>query len=382
MLKKYFNWNHFLVLLAVTIAASSIFFANNLTRKLADEEKKKVDVIQQALEIVATEEEDVPVVVYTILNSNETIPLIWTDARDSIIGFNNIDTVSTGHFASGDQHLQSVLKQLKAMHAPVEIRISETEKQLVYYGESQLLKQLRYFPFILLVILFLFLLIVVIYISSSNRQLQDRVWVGMSKETAHQLGTPLTSLVAWIEYLKDTEVEKPALTEMEKDVERLQLIADRFSKIGSKPVLEEEHLLEHLQRIVSYMEKRASRNVRFTIECNKDDVLVVISGPLFDWVVENLIRNALDAMDGKGEIKLCIRDEITQTLIDVSDTGKGIAPGHIKKVFNPGFSTKKRGWGLGLSLAKRIISEYHYGDIFVKKSELGKGTTFRIVLKR
>lgn len=382
MLKKYVNWNHFLVLLAVTIAASSIFFANNLTRKLAEEEKKKVDVIQQALEIVATAGDDIPVVVYTILNSNETIPLIQTDARDSIISFNHIDTVASGHFATGEQQLQSVLKELKAMHAPVEIRISDSEKQLVYYGESQLLKQLRYFPFILLVILFLFLLVVVIYISSSNRQLQDRVWVGMSKETAHQLGTPLTSLVAWIEYLKDTEVEKPALSEMQKDVERLQLIADRFSKIGSKPQLEEEHLLDHLQQIVSYMEKRASRNVRFSIESNKDDVLVVISGPLFDWVVENLIRNALDAMDGKGDIKLCIRDEITQTIIDVTDTGKGIAPGHINKVFNPGFSTKKRGWGLGLSLAKRIISEYHYGDIFVKKSELGKGTTFRIVLKR
>jgi signal transduction histidine kinase len=231
-------------------------------------------------------------------------------------------------------------------------------------------------------ILFLFLLLVVFFISSSNRQIQDRVWVGMSKETAHQLGTPLTSLVAWIEYLKETEVEKSALTEMQKDVERLKLIADRFSKIGSIPQLEEEHLLEHLNNIVSYMEKRASKNVKFSIHSNKEDILVVISGPLFDWVIENLIRNALDAMDGKGEIRLDIKDEITQTIIDVTDTGKGISSKNIKRVFKPGFSTKKRGWGLGLSLAKRIVSEYHYGDIFVKKSELGKGTMFRIVLKR
>jgi signal transduction histidine kinase len=204
----------------------------------------------------------------------------------------------------------------------------------------------------------------------------------MSKETAHQLGTPLTSLVAWIEYLKDSEIEKAALTEMEKDVERLQLIADRFSKIGSQPQLQEEMLLDHLNNIVGYMQKRASRNVKFSIESNKQDVLVVISGPLFDWVIENLIRNALDAMDGTGNIHIAVRDEITLTLIDISDTGKGIAPKNIKKVFKPGFSTKKRGWGLGLSLSKRIMSEYHYGDIFVKKSEVGKGTTFRIILKR
>ncbi len=382
MIRKYINWNYFLVLLAVAIAAAAIYFANNLTKKLAIEEKKRVDVIQQALEIVAKENDDFPVLVYTILNSNETIPLINTDSKDSIMTFNNIDTISHNGFKTGDEFLQSKLSELKAMHPPIEIKISDTKKQFVYYGESELLKQLRYFPFILLVILFLFVLIVVFYISSSNRQVQDRVWVGMSKETAHQLGTPLTSLVAWLEYLKETDIEKPALIEMHKDVDRLKLIADRFSKIGSIPQLEEEHLIEHLKSIVSYMEKRASKNVRFNIQSNKEEVLVVISGPLFDWVFENLIRNALDAMDGKGEININIKDEITQTIIDVSDTGKGISAKNIKKVFKPGFSTKKRGWGLGLSLAKRIISEYHYGDIFVKKSEIGKGTTFRIVLKR
>jgi signal transduction histidine kinase len=382
VIRKYINWNYFLVLLAVAIAVAAIYFANNLTKKLAIEEKKRVDVIQQALEIVAKENDDFPVLVYTILNSNETIPLINTDSKDSIMTFNNIDTSSHNGFSSSDEFLQSKLLELKAMHPPIEIKISDTKKQFVYYGESELLKQLRYFPFILLVILFLFVLIVVFYISSSNRQVQDRVWVGMSKETAHQLGTPLTSLVAWLEYLKETGVEKSALLEMNKDVDRLKLIADRFSKIGSIPQLEEEHLIEHLKNIVFYMEKRASKNVRFNIQSNKEEVLVVISGPLFDWVFENLIRNALDAMDGKGEININIKDEITQTIIDVSDTGKGISAKNIKKVFKPGFSTKKRGWGLGLSLAKRIISEYHYGDIFVKKSEIGKGTTFRIVLKR
>ena len=371
-----------MVLVAVAIAIVSMFFANRLTKKLAIEEKKKVELIQQALELVAKETENFSILAATVINSNTTIPLILTDAKENIITYNNIDTTSIGNYKNLDLYLKSVLIDLKRMHAPVELKISDTERQFVFYGESELLTQLRYFPFVLLLILFLFLLLVVFFISSSNRQIQDRVWVGMSKETAHQLGTPLTSLVAWIEYLKETEVEKSALTEMQKDVERLKLIADRFSKIGSIPQLEEEHLLEHLNNIVSYMEKRASKNVKFSIHSNKDDILVVISGPLFDWVIENLIRNALDAMDGKGEIRLDVKDEITQTIIDVTDTGKGISSKNIKRVFKPGFSTKKRGWGLGLSLAKRIVSEYHYGDIFVKKSELGKGTTFRIVLKR
>jgi signal transduction histidine kinase len=382
VIRKYLNWKNFLVVIAISIASLSIYFANGLTQRLAIEEKKKVELIQQALEIVVKNNEEVPILVYTVLNSNETIPLINTDEKDSIIAINNIDTTNLGTFNSKELYLKSILAELKKMHQPIEIKLSDTEKQLVYYGESELLKQLRYFPYILLVILFLFLILVVIYISSSNKQMQDRVWVGMSKETAHQLGTPLTSLVAWLEYLKETEVEKPALEEMHKDVDRLQLIADRFSKIGSVPKLEEEQLLEHLHNIVNYMEKRASKNVRFSIVSNKEDVLVVISGPLFDWVIENLIRNALDAMDGKGEICIQVKDEITQTIIDVSDTGKGISPKNIKKVFHPGFSTKKRGWGLGLSLAKRIISDYHHSDIFVRKSELGKGTTFRIVLRR
>jgi signal transduction histidine kinase len=204
----------------------------------------------------------------------------------------------------------------------------------------------------------------------------------MSKETAHQLGTPLTSLVAWIEYLKDTNVETRALGEMQKDVTRLQLIADRFSKIGSKPKLQAENLVSHLQEIVSYMQKRASRNISISVKSAQNDIQVLMSGPLFDWVIENLIRNSLDAMDGTGQITIRVTENEAQVLIDVSDTGKGIAPNHVKKVFKPGFSTKLRGWGLGLSLSHRIIHEYHHGEIFVKKSELGKGTTFRIILQK
>lgn len=382
MIKKYLNWKNLLVIIAVLIALTALYFANNLTKKLAHEERKKVEIVQQAFEIVAKENSGDLTLAFTLINSNETIPLINTDSKDNIININNIDTISTKDGEKNSHFLKEKLAELKALHPPIIIKISDTEKQFVYYGESELLKQLRLFPYILLIILFLFLIIVISFISSNNRQIQDRVWVGMSKETAHQLGTPLTSLVAWIEYLKDTEIEKPALVEMQKDVERLKLIADRFSKIGSVPQLHQEILQTRLHEIVGYMQKRASKNISFSINSNKEDILVVISGPLFDWVIENLIRNALDAMDGKGSIAINIQDEITQTIIDVTDTGKGISQSNIKKVFKPGFSTKKRGWGLGLSLAKRIMSEYHYGDIFVKKSELGKGTTFRIILKR
>ena len=365
------------MLIAISIAFAALYFANNLTKKLAFEEKKKVELIALTLESVGkTMDENISYVESNILASNTTIPLFYTDQNGIVLGSNNIDS------SLNELQIQQTFEEIKKSHPPIVIKISEQESQFIYYGESMLLKQLRYFPYILLIIMFLFLLIVSIYINTSNQQLHDRVWVGMSKETAHQLGTPLTSLFAWVELLKANNISPDTDQEMEKDLQRLQLIADRFSKIGSVPRLEEEKLLEHIHNIVSYMQKRASINVIFSISSNKDDILVLISGSLFDWVIENIIRNALDAMDGKGEIHIQINDEVAQTIIDIKDSGKGIAPQNIKKVFEPGFSTKKRGWGLGLSLAKRIIKEYHHGDIFVKKSELGKGTTFRIVLNK
>lgn len=377
VLRNYLNWKTLMVLIAVLIAASSLYYANNLTKKLAIEERNKVIFISEALETVGKSTEGDIILATSIIEKNTTIPLIQTDEHDSILNFNNIDSVD----ASRDG-LREKLAELKALHKPIQISLSENTKQNIYYGESELLKQLRDFPYLLLIILFLFIGVVVSYINITGRNIQDRVWVGMSKETAHQLGTPLTSLVAWIEYLKAADVEPKALAEMQKDLDRLQLIADRFSKIGSVPKLSEANLIEHLNGIVSYMQKRASRNISMTIESNKEDVIVMISGPLFDWVIENLVRNSLDAMDGKGTIQFKVRDELTQTIIDVSDTGKGIARSNVKKVFKPGFSTKLRGWGLGLSLSRRVIVDYHHGEIFVKKTEPGKGTTFRIILKR
>ncbi|MGI9191031.1 MAG: sensor histidine kinase [Chitinophagaceae bacterium] len=382
MFEAYLNRRNLLVLLALLIAGGALFFANHLTRRLAEEEKKKVELIRQALEVVVKETDDFPLLAFTVIHSNTTIPLINTDAEDHIISYNNIDTSGIGNLQERDVYLNEQLRRLKAMHKPVEIRIDEQNKQYVYYGESALLKQLRYFPYALLLILFVFLVMVVVYVSSSNRRIQDRVWVGMSKETAHQLGTPLNSLVAWLELLKAEQGESAILDEMHKDVNRLQLIADRFSKIGSQPQLHPEDITIHLRDIVTYMEKRASSQVVFDLQVPSQAVLAPISGPLFDWVMENLLRNALDAMSGKGQITVVLSEAGDWLHIDVSDTGKGILPAHVNKVFNPGFSTKKRGWGLGLSLSKRIIHEYHHGQIAVKKSVPGKGTTFRIQLRR
>lgn len=366
-----------MVLIAVLIAVTSLYYANNLTKKLAIEERNKVIFISEALETVGKSTEGDIILATSIIEKNTTIPLIQTDEKDSILNFNNIDSLD-----ATPEGLRDILAELKAMHKPIQITLTENTRQNIYYGESELLKQLRDFPYVLLIILFLFIGIVVSYINTTGRNIQDRVWIGMSKETAHQLGTPLTSLVAWIEYLRSADVEPKVLLEMQKDLDRLQLIADRFSKIGSVPKLTEADLIEHLNGIISYMQKRASRNISITIESNKPDITVMISGPLFDWVIENLIRNSLDAMDGKGKIHFNVTDELTRTIIDVSDTGKGIARSNIKKVFKPGFSTKLRGWGLGLSLSRRVIVDYHHGEIFVKKTEPGKGTTFRIILKR
>jgi signal transduction histidine kinase len=221
-----------------------------------------------------------------------------------------------------------------------------------------------------------------IVITNIQKNIQHQLWVGMSKETAHQLGTPLMSIVGWIEILQEQEANRPWLVEMEKDVTRLQLIADRFSKIGSSPNLEDENLITHLTEMTAYMQKRAPMKVSIIFEHDCQETHVLLSAPLFNWVIENLIRNALDAMEGKGNIHIKLQNEDRKVTIDVSDTGKGIPPAQWKKIFTPGFSTKTRGWGLGLSLAKRIIEEYHEGELFVKQSEIGKGTTFRIVLRR
>lgn len=378
-MRQYFNWKTYLIIAAMCIVGASLYYTNQLAAKLADEERKNIGQLVEALKILNTTEDPTALQLASlVIEQNKTIPLILTDDKGLIVSSINLDS---NEVKKTPAYTNEMLARFKELHLPIVFEYSGG-KQHVYYGESNLLTQLRYYPYIQLTIIVLFLVIVLIALTSAHRSLQNQVWVGLSKETAHQLGTPLSSIEGWLELLKDSEENAESVSEMQKDLDRLKLVADRFGKVGSAPQLEEENLIIRLQNMVDYMQKRAPSKVSISLTTNNTDVPVNISGPLFDWVIENLMRNALDAMDGKGEIEVRIQDNKQQVIVDVSDTGKGILKHQIKKIFDPGFTTKKRGWGLGLSLSKRIIEKYHHGSLFVKQSELGKGTTFRILLRR
>lgn len=381
-MRQYLNWKTYLIFLAFCIVGASLYYTNQLAGKLAVEERKKVEQVVEAIKVIADSESGGQDLTFasTFISQNTTIPFIAVDDEGNINQYNNLDTARVNRDTS---YLRKKLEEFKAGSEPIEAELGYgLGKQYVYYGESYLLTQLRYFPYVQLAIIVLFLVVVLIALSSAHRSIQNQVWVGLSKETAHQLGTPLSSIEGWLEILKDEQANNDAVLEMQKDLDRLKLVADRFGKVGSAPVLEEEDLRHRLRNMVDYMQKRAPSKVKITIEDLPNEVPVNISGPLFDWVIENLMRNALDAMEGKGDIHVAVQDAGQQVRIDVSDTGKGIPRHQVKKIFNPGFTTKKRGWGLGLSLSKRIIEKYHHGSLVVKQTEPGKGTTFRIILRR
>ena len=378
-MRQYFNWKSYLVFAALAIVGATLYYTNRLAARMAIEERKNIQQFAEAYKIAVAGKENQDFTFITgYLNSNTTIPVIMTNKEGVITDFKNLDTSVV---LNGPGFLKRKLGEFKRDHAPI-IADYGTGRDYIYYGESSLLIQLRYFPYVQLTIILLFLVVVIVAISTAQRSIQNQVWVGLSKETAHQLGTPLSSITGWLEILRDKEENAEAVSEMEKDLGRLQLVADRFSKVGSAPQLEEENLMTRLHNMVDYMQKRSPAKVLISLNSNEEDIPVNISGPLFDWVIENLIRNALDAMDGKGSIKLNVVNQPQQVVIDVTDTGKGMPRYLMKKVFNPGFTTKKRGWGLGLSLARRIVERYHHGSIFVKNAELNKGTTFRIILRR
>lgn len=378
-MRQYLNWKTYLSIVALLIVAASLYYTNQLARSLASEEKKKVEEVANAIKTLSfsnnVQEQGVAT---NIIAGNTTIPLIITDQNGVIKGSKNIDTL---HNPPDPKIVQAKLEEFKQVHPAIPVDYG-TGKDYVYYGESNLLLQLRYFPYVQLAIIVVFLSVVLFALSAAHRSLQNQVWVGLSKETAHQLGTPLSSMEGWLEMLRADPGNMEAVTELQKDLDRLKLVADRFSKVGSAPQLEEENLVTRLEGIVEYMQKRAPQKVTIKLHKKEADVPVNISGPLFDWVMENLIRNALDALAGKGQIDIWVTNTQQQVWVDVQDNGKGIPGYQVKKVFAPGFTTKKRGWGLGLSLSRRIIEKYHHGSIFVKQSEVGKGTTFRIVLRR
>jgi signal transduction histidine kinase len=378
-MRQYINWKTYLIAIALCIVGTSLYYTNQLAGKLANQEKQNVLQLVEGLKTLSTTTDpNATKYISTILEQNTTIPLILTDESGNIIDHKNLDTLDA---KKNKNYFNEQVKDFNSLHAPIEFDYGYG-RQYVSYGESYLLRQLRLYPYVQLGIIFLFLLIVLIALSTAHRSIQNQVWVGLSKETAHQLGTPLSSIEAWLELLKDNEDNAEAVAEMQKDMDRLKLVADRFGKVGSVPKLEEENLLIRLQNMVDYMQKRAPKKVTISLNTKENDIPVAISGPLFDWVIENLMRNALDAMEGKGSIEVKVTNQPQQVVIDVADSGRGIPKHQIKKIFNPGFTTKKRGWGLGLSLSKRIIQKYHHGSIMVKSSEVGAGTTFRIILRR
>jgi hypothetical protein len=382
MFKQYIGWKFVLVSMAVVIIVATIWFVSSLSQRIQEEETKKVATWVEANRELLQAPADANLnLAVEIVTTNTTIPLILTNETGQIIDSRNLDSLK---IASDTDYLQEELNSFKKKHPPFIMEIDAKQKiyNHIYYGDSLILKQVRYYPYIQLLVVMLFIGVVLFALSTTNRATQNLVWVGLAKETAHQLGTPLSSMEAWLEILKENPDNAAMVTELGKDVDRLKLITDRFSKIGSVPKLEEKNIVAQIEHMTAYIRKRAPQKVQFSVHTQETDIPAMISPPLFDWVVENLLKNALDAMEGKGAIDIHIDNHPADIIIDIADTGKGIPKAYYEKVFKPGFSTKKRGWGLGLSLAKRIIEDYHKGRLYVKASELTKGTTFRIVLRK
>ena len=384
MFRALFNWRSLLSIIAIGIVSGSIIYSDYLSRKLAREETVKVEQWVEANKVLATTNETHALgLASDISEHNIDIPIIATDERDSIIDWRNLDSARA---LRDHRYLPKELKNFRTLHTPIIWEQSKTPYiyNKVYYGESMLLKEIRYYPIVQLFVIAVFIVIIITTINTRFKSSQNQIWAGMAKETAHQLGTPVSSLEAWVELLKEGEGNMSTiLPELEKDVARLRLVSDRFSKIGSTPQLEERDLTIQVHQMIEYMRKRAASAVQFTVNTHGSlPIHANLSPPLFDWVMENLLRNALDAMEGKGRIVVDIYNHSQDVTVDVTDSGKGIQAKNLQKVFKPGFTTKKRGWGLGLSLSKRIIEQYHNGMLGIKWSEPGKGTSFRIVLRR
>ncbi len=384
MFNQVFNWRAVLGLIAIAIVTGTIFYSNYLSKKIAHDEREKVDVWVQSLKTRATVTEQAAIdLTNTIAAHNTDIPIIETDESDNPSGEGlNLDTAA---IKKDSNYLRKKLVEFKRLNDPIVVEISKQPLIVnkYYYGKSRLQNEVSYYPLIQLFIVALFIIITLITISTRNKSTQNLVWAGMAKEAAHQLGTPLSSLTGWIELLKESEGNEKLIAEMSKDVERLKLVSDRFGKIGSTPQLEAMNIIPHIENMVDYIRKRSPEKVKFIVHNHgADNATAIINAALFDWVIENLLKNALDAMEGKGTISVEIQDEASGVSIDVTDTGKGISKKNISRIFKPGFTTKKRGWGLGLTLCKRIIEQYHKGELFVKNSEPGKGTSFRIVLRK
>jgi signal transduction histidine kinase len=378
------RWKLALLMVAVTIGIASMWYTNDLVKKLSQQEMNNVKIWAKTLEQTGNNFSDVgdQTIALDVLQ-NSTIPRILTTENDEIISSANVDEVKLRNDSIWRVEL---LSQMRSEKEPIviEIKIGEERfKNIIYYSDSIIIKQLRWYPYFQLGVISLFLLVSYLAFSSSRNAEQNQVWVGMAKETAHQLGTPLSSLMAWVDYLKNKDGSDVATHEIEKDVVRLNTISERFSKIGSTPVLKRENVGQVVDNSIKYFAPRTSSKVAFHLQQpTTHEVMAPMNIPLFEWVLENLFKNAVDAMEGQGSLTVTVTDQSQFVYIDVADTGKGIAKSKYQTVFKPGYTSKSRGWGLGLSLSKRIVEEYHGGKIFVKSSEPKKGTTFRIVLSK
>lgn len=373
-----------LVVAAIAIAVVSLVASNILTKDLARQERTKMEVWAEAMRALSQADENTDLaLVLKVLNDNNTIPIVVLDNDENVTDFRNV-VINAKNYKDSLLYVSAMAKRLKNNKQNIRIQLSDASNEYidVCYDDSLMLKRLALYPYVQLGVVMLFVVVAIFALLTSKRAEQNKVWVGLSKETAHQLGTPISSLMAWTTILKETYPDDDLLPEMDKDVKRLQLIADRFSKIGSLPEAVPVSLNEVLDHVIDYMDRRTSKTIQLKKVFPADDIIIHLNASLFEWVIENLCKNAVDAMGGEsGTITLRVETVGERVIVEVSDTGKGIKKKDMRNVFRPGFTTKSRGWGLGLSLAKRIVEEYHNGKIFVKSSELGKGTTFRIELK-
>lgn len=375
----------FLVVAAILIAVASLLVSRSLTHDLAEQEKSKMQVWAEAMKSLSAADENTDLsLVLKVLDENHTIPVVVLNNEGVVTEYRNIE-IKARNSKDSIAFITSYGQQMKASGQVIRISLSKNHHDYidVCYDDSLMLKRIAVYPYVQLGVVLLFVIVAIFALLTSKRAEQNKVWVGLSKETAHQLGTPISSLMAWSTILKETYPDDELLPEMDKDVKRLQLIADRFSKIGSIPEPVPSCLNDVLIHVVDYMDRRTSKKIEMKTELPNEDVIINMNASLFEWVIENLCKNAVDAMGGKlGSITLRLEETDKRAIVEVSDTGKGIKKKDISNVFRPGFTTKKRGWGLGLSLAKRIVEEYHHGKIYVKNSEIGKGTTFRIELRK
>ena len=378
--EKKTRWKFLLFLAAVIIGVLSLGYTNWLVKQLSAQEKEKVELWAEAnRQLISSVDDDVNLnFIFSVIENNNTVPVILTDSAGAIVSYRNLDTTKVDR----KNYLSNQLADMREKNDSLIIDLGDGDKNYIYYSDSTVLKMLVYFPFIQLGVIMLFILVSYFAFSYSRKAEQNKVWIGLSKETAHQLGTPTSSLNAWVELLKHDVNRESIVEELEKDAKRLEKITERFSKIGSKPVLVPTNLSQTLQNSVNYLKNRSSHKINIVIDNPAQEVQIPLNESLFEWVIENLCKNAMDALEGEGTITIRVQDNTQIIYVDVSDTGKGIPKSKHKTIFKPGYTTKQRGWGLGLSLSKRIVETYHEGKIFVLNSEPDKGTTFRIVLKK